>query len=284
MMQRRRTSVCSVLTRPLLGQVFSPHPMIVFFFVSTILSLLAPSRLRAQTVDDVVRRYVEARGGLTKLHSVQTLRLSGTLELPGVSAPYVLELKRPNKMRTEFTVEGQTGIQAFDGRTAWKQLPLPGERPRAMEPDEAAEARAQADVDMSPLVDAAAKGYTVELEGHDRLPGGETFKLVVQGKDGAPRTMYLDTRTHLVVQTLDRREIDGKPVEIVTEIGDYRTVGGLAFPHRLEVGPRDAPAQRQRLVLEKVEINPPLDDAIFSMPPAPSGRGAPGRRNPAVLP
>jgi outer membrane lipoprotein-sorting protein len=258
--------------------------MILLLFVSVIPSL-APSTARAQTVDDVVRRYVEARGGLAKLHAVQTLRLTGTLELPGVSAPYVLELKRPNKMRTEFTVEGQTGIQAFDGRTAWRQLPLPGEKPRLMEPDEAAEARAEADVDMSPLVDSAAKGYSVELQGRDRLPGGETFKLLVRGKDGPPRTMHLDTRTHLVVEILDHRQVDGKSVEMVTEIGDYRTVGGLAFPHRLEVGPRDAPDQRQRLVLEKVEINPPLDDARFSMPSAPSGReAAPGRRNPAVLP
>jgi outer membrane lipoprotein-sorting protein len=256
----------------------------ILFFIITFLSL-APSLVSAQTVDDVVRRYVEARGGLARLHAVQTLRFTGTLELPGVSAAYVLELKRPNKMRTEFTVEGQTGIQAFDGRTAWKQLPLPGEKPRVMEPDEAAEARAQADVDMSPLVDSAAKGYTVELEGRDRLPGGETFKLLVRGKDGPPRTMHIDTRTHLVVETLDRRPVDGKSVEMVTEIGDYRTVGGLAFPHRLEVGPRDAPDQRERLVLERVEINPPLDDARFSMPSSPSGRGAaPGRRSPAVLP
>jgi outer membrane lipoprotein-sorting protein len=257
--------------------------IILLSFIAAILSL-SPTSAHAQTVDDVVRRYVEARGGLARLHAVQTLRLTGTLELPGVSAPYVLELKRPNKMRTEFTVEGRQGIQAFDGHTAWKQLPLPGESPRPMDPDEAAEARAQADVDMSPLVDAAAKGYTVELEGRDRLPGGDTFKLLVQGKEGPPRTMHLDTRTHLVVEMLDRRLVDGKTVEMVTEIGDYRTVGGLAFPHRVEVGPRDAPDQRQRLVLEKVEINPPLDDAQFSMPPAPSPRDVAGRRSPAVLP
>jgi hypothetical protein len=96
--------------------------------------------------------------------------------------------------------------------------------------------------------------------------------------------MHIDTRTHLVVETLDRRQMDGKSVEVVTEIGDYRSEGGLIFPHRLEVGPRDAPDQRQRLVVEKVEINPPLDDARFSMPLAPTGRGASGRRNPAVLP
>ncbi|HSD29970.1 MAG TPA: hypothetical protein VLL75_21895 [Vicinamibacteria bacterium] len=247
-------------------------------------AVLLASSLRAQTVDDVVRRYLEARGGLAKLRAVRSLRLTGAMELPGVSAPYVLELKRPDKMRTEFTVEGRKGIRAWDGRTAWEQLPLPGEAPRPMSPEDAAEARAQADVDMSPLVDAAAKGYTVELEGRDRLPGGDTWKLVVRGKEGPPRTMHLDTRTHLVVETLDRREVDGKPVEFVTDIGDYRTVGGLVFPHRMEVGPRGSPEQRQRLILEKVEINPPLDDARFSMPAGRPPAGRPGHRNRTVLP
>jgi zinc protease len=132
-------------------------------------------------------------------------------------------------------------------------------------------------------VDAAAKGYTVELEGRDRLPGGDTWKLVVRGKDGSPRTLHIDTRTHLVVETVDRRPVDGQEVEFVTEIGDYRSVGGLVFPHRMEVGPRGSP-ERQRLVVRKVEIDPPLDDARFAMPQSAPGPGAHGRRNRAVLP
>jgi len=221
--------------------------------------------VHAQTVNDVVRRYLDARGGIVKLRSVVTLRLTGTMELPGVSAPFVLELKRPGRMRTEFTVEGRKGIRAWDGRTGWEQLPLPGERPRPMGPEEAAEARAQADVDLSPLVDSAAKGYAVELVGRDRLPGGETWKLVVRGGEEPPRTLHLDARTHLVVQTVDRRLVDGQEVEFVTEVGDYRSVGGLAFPHRIEVGPKGSP-ERQRLVVRAVEVNPPLDDARFAMP------------------
>jgi hypothetical protein len=251
-------------------------------FLAVVL-LAAGSTVTAQTVDDVVRRYLEARGGLARLRAVQSLRLTGTMELPGVSAPFVLELKRPGKMRTEFIVQGQTGIRAWDGRRAWEQLPLPGERPRPMDPDDAAEARAEADVDLSPLVDAAAKGYTVELEGRDRLPGGDTWKLVVRGKDGPPRTMHLDARTHLVVQTVDQRTMEGKEVEFVTEIGDYRSVGGLVFPHRIEVGPKGSP-DRQRLVVQKVEVDPPLDDARFAMPGRPPAAAPGGRKTPAVLP
>ena len=248
---------------------------------------LAAVAAQAQTVEDVVRRYLDARGGIVKLRSVQTLRLSGTMELPGVSAPFVLELKRPAKMRTEFTVEGQKGVRAFDGKTAWEQLPLPGEKPRPMSPEDAAEARSQADVDLSPLVDAAAKGYSVELVGRDRLPGGDTWKLVVRGADGPPRTMHLDARTHLVVLTLDRRSLDGKDVEFATEVSDYRSVGGLVFPHRIDVGPKGSP-ERQRLVIRRIEIDPPLDDARFAMPvrrPASAGKPAvPAPRPPAVLP
>jgi hypothetical protein len=251
---------------------------------ATTLLLAVAATTSAQTVDDVVRRYLEARGGVVRLRSVDSLRLTGTMELSGVSAPFVLELKRPGRMRTEFTVQGQTGIRAWDGRTAWEQLPLPGEGPRPMDPDDAAEARAEADVDFSPLVDSAAKGYSVELVGRDRLPGGDTWKLVVRGKDGPPRTMYLDSRTHLVVQTLDRRTVDGREAEFVTEIGDYRSVEGLVFPHRIEVGPKGSP-DRQRLVIRRIEINPPLDDSRFAMPGRRPAAPAPAkRRTPAVLP
>ena len=261
-------------------------------FLTPLAILVAPALLAtaasAQTVEDVVRRYLDARGGLARLRSVQSLRLTGTLELPGIpAAPFTLELKRPNRMRTEFTIEGRQGVRAFDGQVAWSQPPVPGEPPRQMGPEDAAEAKAQADVDLSPLVDASAKGFTVELMGRDRLPGGETFRLVVRGGDTSPRTLQLDTRSHLVVRTEERRTVEGREIDFVTEVGDYRPEAGLVFPHRIELGPKGS-AERQRLVIRSVDVNPPLDDARFSLPGRPAvptpQRAAPKRRPPAVLP
>ena len=40
-----------------------------------------------QTVDDVVGRYLRARGGAERLRAVSSLRLTGTLELPGSHRP-----------------------------------------------------------------------------------------------------------------------------------------------------------------------------------------------------
>jgi hypothetical protein len=231
-----------------------------------LLFLLGARGAAAQTVDDVVRRYLQARGGVERLRAVQSLRLTGTMEVPGVTpAPFVMELKRPHLMRTEFTVEGRTGVRAYDGKTAWAQLPLPGERPRPMSPEDAAEARDQADVDLSPLVDAAAKGFSIELVGRDRIPGGETWRLLVRSGDRPPRTVHLDAKSHLVIATAEPRSVEGRPVDFVTNVGDYRTVQGLAFPFRIEVGPQGS-LDRQKLVLTKVEVNPPIADARFAMP------------------
>ena len=160
---------------------------------------------------------------------------------------------------------------------AWQQAPLPGEPPRLMGPEEAAEARAQADVDMSPLVDSAAKGFTVELAGRDRLPGAEAWKLVVRGREGPPRTLYVDVRSHLVIQTIDSRAVDGEPTDIVTEVSDYRPVGGLMFPHHIEVGPKGKPEREQRLLVQRVEVNPTFEAGRFAMPAARRAAPPPAR-------
>ena len=69
---------------------------------------VAPS-VRAQTVDDIVARYVATRGGMERIHSVQSLRMTGTLSpAPGEKGPFRLEVKRPGRMRVEMILQGTT--------------------------------------------------------------------------------------------------------------------------------------------------------------------------------
>jgi hypothetical protein len=67
-------------------------------------------------------------------------------------------------------------------------------------------------------------------------------------------------------------------------VGDYHSLNGLVFPHRIEVGPKGSP-ERQSLVIQKIEVNPPLDQARFAMPASrPAARPPAKRKAPAVLP
>jgi hypothetical protein len=226
----------------------------------------SPAVARAQTVDHVLARYLQARGGAVKVHGVETLRLIGKMTLPGVEAPLLLELKRPNRMRTEFVFQGKTGVRAYDGQNAWMILPVLGmDQPQPMPPEDAREAREQADVDLSPLVDPSAKGFTVELLGRESTLGKESFKVQVRSRDGLVRTMYLDSKSFLVTRIEETRQIEGKGAEFETLVGDYRTVAGLAFPHVIEVGPRGGD-DRQKFIFDKIEVNVPIDDARFVAP------------------
>jgi outer membrane lipoprotein-sorting protein len=236
--------------------------------LAAVVALLASPPAGAQTVDQVIARYLQARGGIEKIRAVQSLRFTGKMKLGETETPLVVELKRPHRMRTEFEVQGRRLVRAYDGQKGWTILPVPGlDRPRLMPEDEARDAREQADVDLSPLVDSAAKGYQVELQGREKLDGRETFRLLVRAADGSERTLLLDTKSALAVRSEEKRMMEGTLQEFVTLIGDYRPVAGLVFPHSIEVGPRGG-TERQRLTFDRIEVNPPLDDARFVMPAA----------------
>jgi len=198
-----------------------------------------PRTAPAETVDQVLARYLQARGGSDRIHAVQTLRLTGRMSLPDVEAPLVLELKRPNRMRTEFLFQGRTGVRVYDGQKAWMILPVPGlDQAQAMSPEEARDAREQADIDLSPLVDPAAKGYLVDLLGREAgLGGKETWKIRVRAREGQARTMYLDARTFLVVRIEESRTLDGKEEEFVTTVGTTGRWPGSCSRTRSRWGP-----------------------------------------------
>ena len=237
--------------------------------------LLAAAAARGQTADELIAKNVAARGGYEKLKAVQTMRLIGTMKAGGQSLPAVLELKRPNKSRWEFLVDGQTGIQAFDGKEGWTWLPFEGQTgPQPMGDEERAEAEQQADLD-GPLVDFQPKGEKIELLGHDSKYRPDDWKLKVTLKDGDVRYVYLDSKTFLQSATVSRRKIDGVEVEVRSEVGDYRKVGDLVLPHSFTASsPGVGPSQS--IQFDRIDVNVPIDDSKFAMPEPKKPAGPPG--------
>jgi len=228
-------------------------------------SVAAPAAT-SPTVDEIVARYVAARGGMQKIRSIQTLRQKGHLTTGANRLALVTrELKRPGRIRFEFTVQGVTGVYVSDGLNGWQVSPFDGSADPKPLPDEVVkEAAEQADLE-GPLVDWEAKGHQAELVGRELVAGREAYKVKLTLKSGAVRYEYLDVKTLRLVRTDSTRQFRGYPVQLVTTYGDYKKVGGVLFPRWVEVEAVGRP-QRTRIVVDEVEVNPPLSDARFEMP------------------
>ncbi len=218
------------------------------------------------TVDEIVGRYVTARGGMEKLKALTTLRQEGRVNAGAGRVGLVTrEIKRPGRIRFEFTVQGVTSVLASDGQRGWKVAPLEGEPGPQPLPDEVlVDAREQADID-GPLVDWKAKGSQVELVGREAVDGRDAWKLKVTLKSGGVLTAWLDVESANLVRTEATRLARGKRVRIETTFGDFRKTGGILFPHSVEVRAAGRP-QVLRIAVDKVEVNPTLSDARFAPP------------------
>ena len=256
------------------------------------------------TAGEIATRNAAARGGLEAWRAVTTLSWEGKLgaggnrkaevpepvtkkkaaELPSDPRPkeevqlqFVMDMQRPNRTRFELQFKGQTAVQVFDGKNGWKLRPYLNRL--EVEPyseDESRMASMQQELD-GPLIDYAAKGTGIELDGMEKVEGRDTYKLKLSMKDGQTLHLWIDAQTFLDAKIEGHpRRLDGEehPVEIYYR--DFRAVNGLQFPFVLEtrVLPIANPTRRvkavavppEKIVIDKVVVNPKLDASLFSKP------------------
>jgi outer membrane lipoprotein-sorting protein len=247
-----------------------------FIFSSiAVMALMAP--LSAQTVDEVLAKYVEASGGMAKMQAQKSRKAIGKLSLPGgLDLAMTITQKRPEMIRVDISFQGMDVIQAYDGKTGWQIDPTQGKKTaEPLSEDDLKDLKENADFD-GPLVNAKEKGNTVELVGKEDVDGTPAYKLKVTLKSGDIKYVYLDADAYVEIKEETKRTIRGTEREIETVMGDYKDEGGVMMPHSSESKPKGAP-QGQKLTIDKVEINPEIPDSFFQMPAAP----APAAEKPA---
>jgi hypothetical protein len=219
------------------------------------------------TVDELVAKNIEAKGGAAALRDLQTLRFTGKLLVQEgqIQLTYMQIKKRPEDVRTEASLQGMTQIEAYDGKEGWRISPFFGRKdPERMSGDDVKALVEDAEMD-GPLVDWQAKGSTVEYLGTEDVDGTAAYKLKVVRKNGDVNFVYLDPDHFLEIRVLTQRTRHGAYEEVETDLGDYEKAGGVFVPTSIEVGPKGA-SDKQRVIVDKVEANAPVDDTIFHFP------------------
>jgi outer membrane lipoprotein-sorting protein len=213
-----------------------------------------------QAVDDLVAKNLQARGGIEKIKSVQTIKQIAHLSSQGLEITMTLYGKRPNMTRKELAVGPQTVLYVFDGTMAWTLNPLAGSSdPLVVTGPDVDMIRQESEFD-SPFVDYKARGYAIELVGTETVGNRKMQHLKVTGKNRATQDCYLDTETGLEARTVNQSPMGA----LEQEFSDYRDVQGLKMPFSVRTLQNGASVAQ--LAVEKIEINGAIDDALFKKP------------------
>jgi len=217
-----------------------------------------------ETVDDIIKKNIEARGGYDKLKAVNTVKMIGKQMVQGLEIPFSIIQKRPNFIRVEASLQGQTMVQAYDGQNSWWTNPFMGlPDPQKMPEDQAKSIVEQADMD-GHLVDHKEKGHTVELIGKENMEGTEVFKVKVVLKNGDVRYDLIDAEHFLEIKTIAKIDRQGTQIEAETSISDYKEVNGLMVGTAMET--KVSGQTVSQIVIDVIEMNVEVDDSIFKMP------------------
>jgi outer membrane lipoprotein-sorting protein len=226
----------------------------------------------AQTADDVIEKYLAARGGRAALAKVTSRSTTGTmtLALPNGPVSGTIEIlnQQPNKSRTVTKLDltslgaGQlTREQRFDGATGYILDNLQGNREITGNQLENLKNTAFP----TPLLTYKERGATVELAGKEKVDGRDAYVVLFKPKVGSIARNFIDAETYLptrIVVKVDIPEAGGE-VEQTSDLSDYRVVDGIKIPFAIKVS---SPIQSFTIAVTKVEHNVKVDDTLFSRP------------------
>jgi outer membrane lipoprotein-sorting protein len=222
-----------------------------------------PGSAAAQTIDELIAKNIEAKGGLERLKAASTVKLVGKVRVGMSETPMTIWMKRPNMVLQERQVEGQKIVQAFDGERAWMLNPFVGvSTPQPLPGPQTEIMKEQADFD-GPLIDYQAKGNTLELVGPEKVGRVQAFKVRLTRKNGQILYLYLDAETGLEMKTSTSVDQGGRLVTVENVMTDYQRHDGIMMPHTLRTLV-DGQVQAE-VTLDSVEFGTPIDDSLFQM-------------------
>lgn len=244
---------------------------IKLLFVALIFTVTA--QIQAQTADEIISTYFENIGGTENFEKLQGLKFSASINQQGMVIPIEMIQLKNGKQMTVITFQGKEIKQGvFNGETLWSTNFM---TQTAEKSDQETTDNLKLDMNDFPdsFLNYKDKGYGVELMGKETVDGTETYKLkltkepiTVDGNKEENISFYYFDIDNFVPIVMEK-EIKSGPSKgqiIQVKFSDYQEVDGMYFPFSFSQGLKDQ--EGQTFTIEKIELNPTVDDSAFEFP------------------
>ena len=215
---------------------------------------------------DLLKRVIEAKGGLDALRKVKTVVADADTTFKMEQGTLVSKTKTyvayPEKFRVDANVAGAQVVQVYNAGSAWVRDPAGiHDVPPEMRDEFGASVRR----DTIPVLIGAAEGKLSLRLLPDEGAEGRVFKVLeLSGPQLPAMRMYIDSQNLIARQSFSTPGPEGKPVQADEVFSDYRSVNGVQVPFRADVR-RGSQVILSR-TLTNVALNTPVDDALFARP------------------
>ncbi len=220
--------------------------------------LISAQTLHAQSVDEIISKYVDALGGKEKLSSLKTVRMEATMNSNGTDIDITITKSQFVGQRIDIAVMGMNGYQIYTPTAGWSFMPFAGQTtPEAMKDEQVKSAASSLDVQGN-LFNFKEKGNTLELIGKENVGAAECYKIKATLKSGKIITYFIDTKTHYIAKSVSTQNVNGEEKEVENVYANYKpTSNGFIFPY-------SSTNVQGEMNFSKIEVNVPVDDKIFT--------------------
>lgn len=225
----------------------------------------APS-VTGATVEEVIAKHIEAKGGVENWERVESMRVAGEFTAFSKVSPFTLHRKRDRKFHLDHTQNERRIVIGHDGELLWWDS---GFAPGGPQP-----VRGPADIQAlereidftTPFFDYKERGFAVALlEDKNEIEGIPAIALELKRGDESVETWYLDPDSYLEVARESPGSDFGRPQPSRTFFDEFREIEGVKIPHYVET----QWYTRDRIMdIAEVELNVEIDDALFGLPNA----------------
>ena len=173
----------------------------------------------AQTGKEIINKSIELSGGIVNWKLLNTVSISGRVTL-GINDEYPIKIfqARPNLTKTSITIGNkETAVEGYDGANGYAMNYAANKLERY--PDYIPESF---DTD---FIDFESKGFSAQLLGKEKVGKRECYK--VELTKNVNKTIYFfDLSNYQLLKEIKKDE--------TLIYADYRKVGNLQFPFRIE--------------------------------------------------